>query len=94
MQGNAILHWRWRCPSKIICSQVGEAGLGIFSFLKCCRRPSLKAKKKKWRKKSQGLAKVFSRYQPLQTLLSGVWEASQAELWRGMEPARYLQCRF
>jgi len=37
-------------------------------------------KKKKGGKKSQGLAKVSPRYQPLQASLSGVWEASQAEL--------------
>lgn len=69
-------------------SQVGQAGLGICSFLKCCRRSSRKAKKKKEEKKSQGLAKVFSHYQPLWALLSGVWEASQAELWSGMELVR------
>lgn len=38
-------------------------------------------------KNFQGFAKVFSHYQPLRAVLSGVWDGSQAEWCGGMEQA-------
>lgn len=76
------------------CSQVGEAGLGNLLVPQVLHEGFSERQKKQRKKNPRGFAKVFSCYQPLWALLSGVWEGSQAELWRRMELERYLGCRF
>lgn len=76
------------------CSQVGEAGLGNLLVPLVLHEGFSERQKKQRKKNPRGFAKVFSCYQPLWALLSGVWEGSQEELWSRMELERYLGCRF
>lgn len=93
-QGNTILHWRY---SSRLCLPAAPSSLDLPSYLpwelavsSSAAEGLRKPKERMEEKKSQGLAKVFSCYQPLRASLSGVWEAGQAEPRSGMEPPPHI----
>lgn len=88
------LHWRY---SSRVCLPAAPSSLDLPSHLpwelavsSSAAEGLRKPKERMEEKKSPGLAKVFSCYQPLRASLSGVWEAGQAEPRSGMEPPPHI----